>query len=53
MVLGVHFVVVCQNLTNGQRKLKGFVLIVDSIWLIPILGFGFLLYMIIKDVWFD
>jgi len=28
-------------------------MIVDSIFLIPILGFGFLLYMIIKDVWFD
>jgi len=28
-------------------------MIVDSIFLIPILAFGFLLYMIIKDVWFD
>ena len=30
----------------------GDILVVDSILLIPILGFGFLLYMIIKDVWF-
>jgi len=28
-------------------------MLVDSLYLIPILGFGFLLYMIIKDVWFD
>jgi hypothetical protein len=27
--------------------------IVDSIFLIPTLGFCFLLYMIIKEVWFD
>jgi|TARA_R110002051_G_scaffold2347_1_gene12327 hypothetical protein len=38
---------------NGQHNGMEFALIVDSIWLIPILGFGFLLYMIIKDVWFD
>jgi len=38
---------------NGLDKLMEFALIVDSIFLIPILGFGFLLYLIIKDVWFD
>jgi len=26
---------------------------IDSLWLYPILGFGFLLFMIIKHVWFD
>jgi len=30
----------------------GDLLVVDSIFLIPILGFCFLLFMIIKDVWF-
>jgi len=29
------------------------IMIADSIFLIPTLGFCFLLYMIIKDVWFD
>ena len=38
MVLGVRFVVVCQNQMNGQYKFKGFALIVDSIWFYPILG---------------
>jgi len=28
-------------------------MIVDSIFLIPTLGFCFLLYMIIKEVWFN
>jgi len=28
-------------------------MIVDSIFLIPTLGFCFLLYLIIKHVWFD
>jgi len=28
-------------------------MIADSIFLIPTLGFCFLLYLIIKDVWFD
>ena len=39
MVLGVRFVVVCQNQMNGQYKFKGFALIVDSIWFYPIMGF--------------
>ena len=38
MVLGVRFVVVCQNQMNGLHKYKGFVLIVDSIWFYPILA---------------
>ena len=33
-----HYVIAYQSLTNGQRKLKEFALIVDSIWLYPILG---------------
>jgi len=42
---------------GGQYFLRcswsmGDILVVDSILLIPILGFAFLLYMIIKDVWF-
>ena len=49
----VHCVIAYLNQMNGQYKFKEFALIVDSIWLIPILAFGFLLYMIIKDVWFD
>jgi len=28
-------------------------MILESLYLIPILGFCFLLFMIIKDVWFD
>jgi len=35
-----------------SRSMGDLLDIVDSIFLIPILGFGFLLYMIIKDVWF-
>ena len=27
--------------------------IVDSIFLIPILGFGFMIYLIIVEVWFN
>ena len=30
--------VVCQNLMNGQGKLQGFALIVDSIWFTPIMA---------------
>ena len=44
MVLyNAHYVIVFQNLTSGQRKFKGFALIVDS-WLfyLLVLGFGFL-----------
>jgi len=33
-------------------RTMGDILVIDSILLIPILGFAFLLYMIIKDVWF-
>jgi len=36
----------------GSRSM-GDLLVVDSIFLIPILGFCFLLYLIIKHVWFD
>jgi len=36
-----------------RPRLMGDILVItDSILLIPILGFAFLLYMIIKDVWF-
>jgi len=45
MVLGVRFVVVCQNQMNGQYKFKGFALIVDSIWFTPIMGVCFLIFL--------
>ena len=35
-----------------SRSMGDLLDIVDSIFLIPILGFCFLLFMIIKDVWF-
>ena len=36
-----------------SRIMGDILAIVDSIFLIPILGFCFLLYLIIKHVWFD
>ena len=44
-----QFVVVTQNLMNGQGKFKEFALIVDSIWFYPILGIVFLAII----YWFD
>ena len=49
MVLGVRFVVVCQNQMNGQYKFKEFALIVDSIWFYPIM----FVTLIALIYWFD
>ena len=38
-IQNAQFVVVCQNLMNGQGKFKEFALIVDSIWFYPIMFF--------------
>jgi len=47
LVMGIKYFRHC------SRTMGDILAIVDSIFLIPILGFCFLLYLIIKHVWFE